>query len=92
MTAPIEIHAPPPTTIYVPQVLTPIETREKALSPVVTTPVAVVDESTEPALSRLAAIDENNVEMIKASYEDKINKLHESYQYVICTFLSNFQR
>ncbi|CAF3579709.1 unnamed protein product [Rotaria sp. Silwood1] len=79
MTAPMEVRVPTPTTVYVPQVLTPVETHEKAISPVAATPTIVVDQSTEPALSRLTIIDDQ-VESIKATYEDKINKLHESYQ------------
>ncbi|CAM4862893.1 unnamed protein product [Rotaria socialis] len=92
MTAPLEIHVPPPlpppppplpqqqsTTVYVPQIPTPIETQDKALSPFTSTPRVGIDESTEPAPSRLTNVGDST-EAIQATYEDKISRLHESYQ------------
>ncbi|CAF1079468.1 unnamed protein product [Rotaria sordida] len=79
MTAPMEVRVPTPKTVYVPQMLTPVETHEKAVSPVLTTPTSVIEQNTEPAPSRLTIVDDH-VESITATYEDKINKLHESYQ------------
>ncbi len=73
----------------VPQVPSLIETREKASSSVImTSPLSKteVDECTEPSISRLAVADDQ-VEMMKATYEDKIAKIHENYQYIIDYFL-----
>jgi hypothetical protein len=82
VTAPLEVRVPTPKPVSVLQVPSNIETREKAISPVLMPPTIVVDDSTEPALSRLTA-SEDHVEIVKATYEDKITKLHENYQYVI---------
>lgn len=80
VTPPMEAPTPPPpTTVYVPQVPTPVEKQDKSLSPLEATPRVVVDQSTEPAPSRLTNNDDT-VELMKATYEDKISKLHESYQ------------
>lgn len=79
MTPPIEIRPATPKVIHVPQVPPLIETREKAISPVVILPKPVTDESTEPALSRMT-IPDDQTEAVKAVYEDKIAKIHENYQ------------
>lgn len=81
----MEVRVPTPTTVYVSQPPPPVETHEKAISPVVLPPIAVLDQSTEPAMSRLTNVDEQ-LETIKSTYEEKISKLHDSYQYVIFEF------
>ncbi len=75
----MEIRVPTPKLVYVPQAAPPIEIHEKAISPVVIPSPIVVDQSTEPALSRLTTSDDH-VEIIKATYEDQIAKIHENYQ------------
>jgi len=82
VTAPMEVHTATPKLVPVPQIPSLIETREKASSSTAMLPKAVIDESTEPSASRLAVADEQ-VEMIKATYEDKIAKIHENYQYIV---------
>lgn len=82
VTAPLEVRAPTPKPVPIPQPTpTPVvEVHEKVVPPVVIPPKPVViDESTEPALSRLA-VTEEQVEMIITTYEDKISKMQESYQ------------
>lgn len=79
VTPPMEVRPATPKIIHVPQVPALIETRETAISPVVILPKSVMDESTEPAPSRLTVPDDQT-ESIKAVYEDKITKIHENYQ------------
>jgi transcriptional antiterminator len=84
VTAPMEVGVSTQKVVSVPQVSTPIETHEKPIS-------SFVDESTEPALSRLGVTDDHT-EIIKATYEDKIAKLHENYQYIIHHFYFFFNK
>jgi hypothetical protein len=86
----MEVRMPTPKPVSVPQISLPVETHEKAVSPAVIPPIVVVDESTEPAPSRLIALDDH-VETIKATYEDKITKLHENYQYVLFMIIFSIQ-
>jgi len=86
VTAPMEIRVPTPKPIHVPQVPVRVETREKAISPFVIPATAGVDESIESTATH-SAVTDDNVETIKATYEDKIAKLHENYQYIILNFL-----
>lgn len=79
MTPPIEVRPATPKIVHVPVVPPMIETRETAISPAVIPPKSVMDESTEPAPSRLTVPDDQT-ETIKAVYEDKIAKIHENYQ------------
>ncbi|CAF0832105.1 unnamed protein product [Didymodactylos carnosus] len=89
MTAPLEIRAPTPKTIYLTE-LKP-DTREQSLSPVVTTPnpsllsmppVKMISHATEPSESRLEqpALTDDDMEIVKSHYEQEISKLHENYQ------------
>jgi len=86
VTAPMEIRVPTPKPIHVPQVPVRVETREKAISPFVIPATAGVDESIESTATH-SVVTDDNVETIKATYEDKIAKLHENYQYIILNFL-----
>ncbi len=81
VTAPMNVRPSTPKLVYVPQVSSSNEIREKAISPVIIIPTAttVVGESAESAGSRLGVTDDH-AENIKATYEDKIAKIHENYQ------------
>jgi hypothetical protein len=78
----MDVRPSTPKLVYVPQVSSSIEIREKAISPgviIIPTATTVIDESAESAGSRLGVTDDH-AENIKATYEDKIAKIHENYQ------------
>jgi hypothetical protein len=85
VTAPMEVRAPTPKIVHVPQIPSSVETREKPVPAVAIAPTAITDESKEPTSNRSVEVDDDDddVKMIKVTYEDKITKLHENYQYVI---------
>ncbi len=82
VTAPVEVYAPKSK----PQASSPIETHEKAISPIFIPSTGVIDENAEAILSRLSMTDDN-MAMIKATYDDKIAQIHENYQYIIDQFI-----
>ena len=81
VTAPFEVRPATPQTILVAEIPETIETIERGISPIPNEQISLMDSSTEPALSRLQNTDDH-VELLKVTYEDKINKLHDSYQWV----------
>ena len=84
MTAPLEVRTATPKLVHAPQVVAPTpppaEIREEVVVPVIVPPAANVEESKE-----LPTTDDQ-VEMVKATYEDQIAKLHDSYQYIFIFF------
>ncbi len=79
MTAPLEIRTATPKHVPASQISQIIETRERATSSATTPPKPIVEECTEPSMSGLAITDDQ-METVKATYEDKIAKIHENYQ------------
>jgi len=86
VTAPMQVRIPTAKSAHVRQMSSPLDTREKSFSSVVIPTTEDIDESSEPNPSGLIDTDDP-VEVIKATYEDKIATLHENYQYGILNFV-----
>jgi hypothetical protein len=82
----MQVRIPTAKSVRVRQMSSPVETREKSFSSVVIPTTEDIDECSEPNPSDLIDMDDQ-VEVIKATYEDKIATLHENYQYGILNFV-----